>query len=49
MDRAVFQEDFNHVETEFDARIFEEAQIIERSAGQALAFLPVHGSRGTRP
>ena len=48
-DRAVGEQDFNDVETDFDGRIFQEPQIIQAALGKAAAAFRVHRRRGSRP
>jgi len=46
---AVVEDDFHDVESDFDRRILEQAQVIERGSGEALAPLLVHRRRRARP
>ena len=49
VDRTVFEENLDDVEAELHARVFQQAQVIERGAGKPLPSFPVHRGRGPHP
>src|SRR5437868_3331375 len=48
-DGAVLEQDFNDVEADFDSRIFEQAQVIERSLGKQPLFRGIDRGGRTIP
>ena len=48
-DLAVSHQDFDDVETDFDFRIFQQLQIVERALGKPAAPFGVYGRRWTGP
>ena len=48
-DRAVVQEDFNDIETDFDAGIFEESEVIECALREEATLAGIDARRRTKP
>ena len=48
-DRAVVQEDFDDIETDFDARIFQEAEVIECALREEATLAGIDARRRTQP